>query len=381
MRAINLFPATIYFLMLFFFSTVSYGDYCVYTQKYSGFSPGYIDFGDYYLGDPSESRTVTFSNKSCLVLGQCPPYYSCNGVPAQVTRIIESLIDAPSGNKFSVNGTMPVGVDPDESVEFIVTFNPNNYGADSGYFRFDVSPEPEEGPSYIHVTANLIETPDISDSPIVLGTVGVQTQNRSFTLRNRNPRSGITINSVTASSLVGCTFSAPGPPTSIPANSSLEIEVEVTPIGAGEFSGTVHVNTSYADPSISFSGTAVNVPGAPTGVSATTGIEQATVAFTAPISDGGSPILSYSVTSYPGNIAATGVSSPIQITGLESDNAYTFNVKARNTAGYGPPSDFSNSIIPLPYVPSPEAVPAYNTWGVCLMAGALFLLAVYKKRV
>ena len=44
----------------------------------------------------------------------------------------------------------------------------------------------------------------------------------------------------------------------------------------------------------------VTVPGAPTGVSAVAGDAQATVSFSAPVSNGGSPITSYTVTSSPG---------------------------------------------------------------------------------
>ncbi|EER59533.1 hypothetical protein AcdelDRAFT_2882, partial [Acidovorax delafieldii 2AN] len=58
------------------------------------------------------------------------------------------------------------------------------------------------------------------------------------------------------------------------------------------------------------------VPGAPTGVTATPGNAQASVAFTAPSSDGGSTILDYTVTSSPGGFTATGAASPLIVTGL-----------------------------------------------------------------
>jgi len=40
------------------------------------------------------------------------------------------------------------------------------------------------------------------------------------------------------------------------------------------------------------------------------------VAFTAPVSDGGSAITGYTVTSSPGGITATGTASPLTVTGL-----------------------------------------------------------------
>ena len=86
------------------------------------------------------------------------------------------------------------------------------------------------------------------------------------------------------------------------------------------------------------------VPGAPTKVIATAGNAQATVSFLAPASNGGSPIISYTVTSSPGNITATGASSPITVSGLTYGTTYTFTVKATNAIGTGPASAPSNSV-------------------------------------
>ena len=88
------------------------------------------------------------------------------------------------------------------------------------------------------------------------------------------------------------------------------------------------------------------VPGAPTGVTATAGNAQATVSFTAPASDGGSPVTSYTVTSSPGGIKKTGASSPITVMGLTNGTVYTFTVKAKNAKGIGPASVPSNSVTP-----------------------------------
>lgn len=89
------------------------------------------------------------------------------------------------------------------------------------------------------------------------------------------------------------------------------------------------------------------VPSAPTIGTATAGNGQATITFSAPSSDGGSPILDYLVTSSPGGVTATGSGSPITITGLSNGTAYTFTVQARNANGYSIASASSNQVTPV----------------------------------
>ncbi len=79
-------------------------------------------------------------------------------------------------------------------------------------------------------------------------------------------------------------------------------------------------------------------PGTPTSVSATdvgTGRAYndgaATVSFVAPTTGG--IVDSYEVVSTPGNYTGSGASSPITVTGLQSNTSYTFIVKALNVAG------------------------------------------------
>ena len=87
-------------------------------------------------------------------------------------------------------------------------------------------------------------------------------------------------------------------------------------------------------------------PGAPTIGAAVAGNTRAYVSFTPPALNGGSAILSYTVTSSPGGFIGTGNTSPITVTGLTNGTPYTFTVTATNAVGTGPASGVSNSVTP-----------------------------------
>ena len=87
-------------------------------------------------------------------------------------------------------------------------------------------------------------------------------------------------------------------------------------------------------------------PDPPTAIVATAGTNQASVSFTAPVSNGGNSITGYTVTSSPGNVTATGASSPIVVTGL-SGTSYTFTVVATNVNGNSVASLASNLVTPM----------------------------------
>ena len=98
----------------------------------------------------------------------------------------------------------------------------------------------------------------------------------------------------------------------------------------------------------STSNVAAIVPGAPTiGTATTISLTSATVAFTAPASNGGAIIQSYTATSTPGSLTGTVTQSgsgTITVSGLTTGTSYTFTVTATNIVGTGSPSAASNSI-------------------------------------
>jgi hypothetical protein len=116
------------------------------------------------------------------------------------------------------------------------------------------------------------------------------------------------------------------------------------------------VGTSTAS-SATNSVTPATIPGAPTIGTATAGNGQATITFSAPVSNGGSAITIYTVTSNTG-ITATGGSSPITVTGLTNGQAYTFTVTASNALGTSTASVASNSVTPATVPDAPTNVAA-----------------------
>ena len=102
---------------------------------------------------------------------------------------------------------------------------------------------------------------------------------------------------------------------------------------------------------------AADIPSAPTNVTAVAGNASATISFTAPQSDGGSAITSYTATAtdvtYPaaGSTTASGSSSPITISGLNNGDAYTVTVQATNDVGTSDASAPSNDVTPYAVAP------------------------------
>jgi outer membrane biosynthesis protein TonB len=106
------------------------------------------------------------------------------------------------------------------------------------------------------------------------------------------------------------------------------------------------------------------VPGAPTAVTATAGDATATVLWTAPDSDGGSPLTRYTVTAYDGAIAARHTQvgrhrTSTTITGLTNGDTYTFTVTATNSVGDSAPSDASPPVTPTAPVTTLGLAPVY----------------------
>jgi alpha-tubulin suppressor-like RCC1 family protein len=105
---------------------------------------------------------------------------------------------------------------------------------------------------------------------------------------------------------------------------------------------------------------AATLPGAPTAGAAVPGVGQATVSWSAPSSDGGSPITGYVVTPYVGYFPlvprtfASAVTTQV-VTGLTNGTQYRFRVQAVNGEGTGAYSTVTNPVTPttVPGPPTP----------------------------
>ncbi len=119
----------------------------------------------------------------------------------------------------------------------------------------------------------------------------------------------------------------------------------------------VATNTAGTGPaSAPSAATPRTVPGAPTGLTVRVGMATgaATISWSPPTGDGGSPITSYTVITSPSGARCTTAGTECTVTGLTNGTAYTFTAHATNAAGDGPNS-------PSTPPTTPKAVPAPPT--------------------
>ena len=114
------------------------------------------------------------------------------------------------------------------------------------------------------------------------------------------------------------------------------------------------VNAAGTGPAATTAGTArptAKLSDAPSAVMAVRGDRRVTVAWAAPASTGGAPIIAYVVTPSVGLAAqpatTTADAAPgVEVTGLTNGTTYTFRVAAVTVAGVGPQSSASGPIVP-----------------------------------
>ena len=122
---------------------------------------------------------------------------------------------------------------------------------------------------------------------------------------------------------------------------------------AGRFSGLVRAlvacSVIFASLTVAAPAGAATVPGAPTGVSATTGDASAVVSWTAPANNGGSAISAWDIFVTPsGRVihVSGGAARSATVGALTNGVTYTYKVAARNAVGLGPQSAASPAVKP-----------------------------------
>ncbi|MGI2172392.1 Ig-like domain-containing protein [Shewanella sp. MF05960] len=169
---------------------------------------------------------------------------------------------------------------------------------------------------------------------ITFGNPGAQTFGTTPTLSATSTSS--LVPTFTSSTTGVCTITSGGDLTFVTAGSCT---INADQAGNGSYLAGTTVAQSFTVNAV--------VPGAPTAATATAGDTQASIAFTAPASNGGVAITSYTVTSSPGGLTGSGAGSPMTVTGLTNGVAYTFTVTATSSGiGTGAASGASNSITP-----------------------------------
>ena len=129
-----------------------------------------------------------------------------------------------------------------------------------------------------------------------------------------------------------------------PENGTFTAAWNATP-GSHVLTAVVYDTDRYSGTSSPVTVTVANPPAAPTNVVATAGGDgTATVTWTAPTSDGGSPIGGYVVRTGGTSQVAAGTSHVF--TGLTNGTTYAFTVAATNAVGTGPTSTASNAVVP-----------------------------------
>src|SRR3569623_1543046 len=261
------------------------------------------------------AQTITFNNPGAQNFGTTPTLTatSTSGLTVSFSSSTTGVCTITSGGAltFVTAGTCTINADQDGNSTYLTSSKVSR--------SFSVNAVVPSAPTICTATAGDIQA------------------SISFSAPASNVGASITGYTVTSSpgGLTGTGTSSPITVTGLTNGTAYTFTVTATN-SAGTSSASAASNSV----------TPATVPGAPMIGTPVAGNAQVSVSFSAPASNGGSAITDYTVTSSPGGFTATGVSSPIVVTGLTNGTAYSFTVTATNAIGTGSPSGSTSSVPP-----------------------------------
>ena len=218
-------------------------------------------------------------------------------------------------------------------------------------YTFTVSAANAAGTGASSASSNSATTPNVPGAPtVVIATPGSTNATVSWTA---SPANGSTVTNYVVTSTPG-NFTC--------STTSTTCTVSGLANGTGYTFKVIATNAvgNSAASAASSSVTPATTPGAPTGVIGTRGNASVAVVFSAPSSNGGATISSYTVTSSPSSLYCTATSPSVgcTVSGLTNGTAYTFTVVATNSAGPSSPSLPSASVTPATTPSAPSELSA-----------------------
>lgn len=218
---------------------------------------------------------------------------------------------------------------------------------------------------FVHVdaagnTSNVVDSTSFTTAaagdttpPTLSSPVGTQTGQTTATATvSTNEANGTLYYMVSTNATETATTVKAGSSQAVTATGTQNVSFSGLNAGTTYYSHFLHRDAAGNDSAVAngpgFTTAAATAPGAPTIGAATAGVTSATVTWSAPASNGGSPITAYTVTASPGGATASAAAGATSATvsGLTAGTAYTFTVTATNAVGTSAASAASNSVTP-----------------------------------
>jgi uncharacterized repeat protein (TIGR01451 family) len=307
------------------------------TTVVSNQTAGQLNGDDVYFGGITLSAITGLTQNPFIGLTGGVPQTNFGGTDASFSNIGALAVDASN----PTSDVLYVGDDP----------TAGSVAASGRWWQVLSAPPPPAPPSApLNVTAT---AGDASATVTWLAPVNHQPVT-SYTVHTSFSSNGLTVPDVIVNPAPGSSIVPNGTTvTGLTDGVSYQFEVLASnTLGSSPFSAPSNTVTPQA----------ITMPGAPTNVVAVAGNASASVAWTAPSSDGGSAITSYTVTALSGGVA-TGITARVQapstgvvVSGLTNGTAYTFTVHATNAIGSGqeslPSAQVTPSAITVPGTPT-----------------------------